>query len=131
MSDDRVQMRKIVLEEARAKGAPAGPGVHAYEFVAPLDSRGFINLEAWKKERGRCFVHRLEHGRIVDRGLLIHRAGGVGGANWAFDYELGTNEDEEEGYRFGAHAFAPGEYVSIRDDEGEMRTFKVASVAPA
>jgi hypothetical protein len=48
MSNHGVQMRKIVLEEARAKGAPAGPGVHAYEFVAPLDEAGFINLEAWK-----------------------------------------------------------------------------------
>lgn len=126
-----VHMRKIVLEEARAKGAPAGPGVHGYEFVAPLDEAGFINLEAWKKERGRCFVHRLEHGQIVDRGLLIHRAGGAGGANWAFDYELGTNEDEEQGFRFGAHAFSPGEYVSVRDDEGEMRTFKIVKVTPA
>jgi hypothetical protein len=131
MSNNSVQMRKIVLEEARAKGAPAGPGVHAYEFVAPLDEAGFINLEAWKKERVRCFVHRLEHGKIVDRGLLVHRAGGVGGATWAFDYELGTTDDEEEGYRFGTHAFTPGEYVSIRDDEDELRTFKVISATSA
>jgi hypothetical protein len=131
MSNHGVQMRKIVLEEARAKGAPAGPGVHAYEFVAPLDEAGFINLEAWKKERVRCFVHRLEHRKIVERGLLVRRAGGVGGATWAFDYELGTTEDEEAGYRFGAHAFTPGEYVSIRDDEDELRTFKVISATSA
>ena len=131
MSNENVHLRKIVLEEARAKGAAAGPGVHGYELVAPLDEAGFINIEAWKKERGRCFVHRLEHGKIVERGLLAHRAGGIGGATWAFDYELGTTEEEEEGYRFGAHSFTPGEYVSIRDDEGELRTFKVMVVTPA
>ena len=40
-------------------------------------------------------------------------------------------DEEEEGYRFGAHSFTPGEYVSIRDDEGELRTFKVIAVTPA
>jgi hypothetical protein len=38
----------------------------------------------------------------------------------------------ETGYRFGAHVFAPGEYVSIRDhDNDETHTFKVASVESA
>jgi hypothetical protein len=32
---------------------------------------------------------------------------------------------------FGDHIFGPGEYVSIRDDEGAMRTFQVVSVEPA
>ncbi len=39
-------------------------------------------------------------------------------------------EDEEAGYRFGAHTFATGEYVSIRDHGGELHTFKVTSVEP-
>jgi hypothetical protein len=131
MSETGVAMRKIILEEARAKGAPAGPAVHGYEVVAPLDGAGFINLDAWRKERARCFVHRLERGRIVERGLLVHRPGGAGGANWAFDYEAGTMEDEEVGWRFADHAFKPGEYVSVRDDDGELRTFRVSAVAPA
>jgi hypothetical protein len=28
----------------------------------------------------------------------------------------------------GAHAFRPGEYVSIRNEDGEMHTFQVVSV---
>ena len=35
------------------------------------------------------------------------------------------------GYRFGAHKFAPGEYVSIADERGELHTFRVMSVQPA
>jgi hypothetical protein len=48
-----------------------------------------------------------------------------------FDYEGVAEEDDEAGYRFGAHAFRPGEYVSIRDEDGEMHTFQVVSVEPA
>jgi hypothetical protein len=62
------------------------------------------------------------------RGLLVHRPGGRGGANWAF--ELGeTLADEEEGFRFADHAFRPGEYVSLREEDGELMTFRVESVA--
>jgi hypothetical protein len=39
--------------------------------------------------------------------------------------------DDEAGYRFGAHAFAPGEYDSIDGHEGGSHTFKVVSVEPA
>ena len=28
----------------------------------------------------------------------------------------------------GSHDFTPGEYVSIRDDDGELHTFRVVSV---
>ena len=41
------------------------------------------------------------------------------------------NMTTSSGYRFGAHAFAPGEYVSIRDDAGELHTFRVLSVSNA
>ena len=125
------RMFRIALEEARSKGAPAGSGQSGYEFFAPLDDAGHIDLEAWKKERPRCFVHRLHRGAVVERGLLVHRAGGAGGATWAFDYEAGTTAEEEQGYRFAAHAFVAGEYVSIRDEDGDLVTYRVASVTPA
>ena len=40
-------------------------------------------------------------------------------------------DDDESGYRFGAHAFRPGEYVSVRNDDDETHTFQVISVEPA
>ena len=125
-----VRMFKITLQEARAKGA-AEAGHSGYEVFAPLDESGHIDLDGWKKDRSRCFVHRLDHGAIVERGLLVHRAGGAGGATWAFDYEAGTDADEEQGYRFAAHAFVAGEYVSIRNEDGELVTYRVATVTPA
>lgn len=125
-----VRMFKINLQEAPAKGA-GGAGQSGYEFFAPLDESGHIDLEVWRKERVRCFVHRLDQGAIVERGLLVHRAGGAGGATWAFDYEPGTNADEEQGYRFGAHAFVTGEYVSIRNEDGDLITYRITAVTPA
>jgi hypothetical protein len=52
-------------------------------------------------------------------------------ARWVFDYDRSSTDDDEAGYRFGVHSFAPGEYVSIRDEDGELHTFKVVSVEPA
>ena len=42
-----------------------------------------------------------------------------------------ADDDDEAGYRFASHAFRPGEYVSIRDEDGEMHTFQVVSVEAA
>jgi hypothetical protein len=48
-----------------------------------------------------------------------------------FDYDQTADTDDESGYRFGTHVFRPGEYVSIRNDEGEMHTFQVVTVEHA
>lgn len=130
MTVSHAKIFKIALQEARPKGAPEATGQTGYEFYAPLDEAGHIDVEAWKAERARCFVHRLERNAVVERGLLVHRAGGVGGATWAFDYKAGESDDEEQGYRFGAHAFVSGEYVSVRNADGDLVTYRIASVTP-
>ena len=123
-------MSRIRLEQAREPGAASG-GTRGYEFVAPLDAANHISIEGWRAERALCFVHRTEHGATIERGLLAHRPGGVGGATWMFDYDPLAQGDEEAGFRFGAHAFTPGEYVSVRESDGELHTYRVASVRPA
>ena len=125
------RMHRIRLEAARQKAANVGGVDHGYEFIAPLDSTNHISVEGWRRERALCFVHRTDHGAIVDRGVLAHRPGGEQGATWIFDYDPTTEGDEEAGYRFGTHAFTPGEYVSVQEADGDVRTYKVASVEPA
>lgn len=122
-------LRRIRLEPARGRRGEAGPSATAYDFVAPLGADGRISVEGWKAQRALCFVHRLENGRIVGRGLLQHQAGGVGGGTWIFHYEPGGDVEQEVGWHFEAHAFIPGEYVSIRDEDGALQTLRVASVA--
>ena len=48
----------------------------------------------------------------------MHKPGGAEHARWVFDYDDTAEEDDEAGYRFGTR-LPPGEYVSIRDEDGE------------
>jgi hypothetical protein len=123
--------KRIRLNLARSKEFPQGSPRHGYEFVAPLDADGRIDVEQWKRDRAHCRVRRFWEGEEDQVGLVVHKPGGPEHGRWVFDYDQTAEEDDESGYRFGAHAFQPGEYVSIRDEDGEMHTFQVVSVAPA
>ncbi len=122
-------LKKIRLNLARTKQYPAGSIRHGYEFIAPLDQSGRIDVDAWKAHRPACTVRRFWGDEPVEKGFLVHRPGGVSGATWGFEYDGSTHEDDEAGYRFGEHMFRPGEYVSIRESDGEMHTFQVVAVA--
>jgi hypothetical protein len=123
-------LKRIRLEVARSKDFPVGSAKHGYEFVAPLDSKGNIDPQLWQKYRQHCGVRRFWNGAEDEIGRLTHKPGGAEHARWVFDYDPRT-ADDEAGYRFGAHAFAPGEYDSIDGHEGGSHTFKVVSVEPA
>ena len=124
----RTQLSRISLEPAPGPGEPAGGT--AYSFVAPLDSNGMIDVEAWRQDRALCFVHKTEQDGALRHGLLVHRPGGPAGATWSFDYEPGVG-DEETGFRFETHAFTPGAYVTVRGPDGPPRTYRVSFVKPA
>jgi hypothetical protein len=121
-------LKRIRLHLARSRQFPEGSARHGYEFVAPLDRSGHIDVEMWKQYREHCGVRRF-WGDDVDNGKLVHHPGSKGGV-WMFDYREGE-DDDEAGYRFASHPFLPGEYVSIRGEDGDMHTFKVALVEPA
>jgi hypothetical protein len=124
----RSALKAVTLHVARCKEFPEGSRQHGYRLLVPLTAAGQIDVETWKRRRHECFVHRFWADEPLQRGLLVHRAGGAGGATWAFEYDSPADrEDEEEGYRFGDHAFRIGEYVSIRED-GELMPFKVIEV---
>lgn len=124
------ELKRIRLNLARSKAFPLGSDKHGYEFVAPLRPDGHIDPELWRKYRDHCRVRRFWDDE-EEVGRLVHKPGGGEHARWVFDYDLSAEEDDEAGYRFAAHAFTPGEYVSIRDEDGEMHTFQVATVEPA
>lgn len=122
--------KRIRLNLARSKEFPEGSSRHGYEFVAPLDSSGRIDPHLWSAHRQNCGVRRFWAG-VEDRiGRLVHKPGGAEHARWVFDYNPDRADDDESGYRFGSHVFAPGEYVTVSDDD-EAHTFRVVSVEPA
>lgn len=123
--------KRIRLNLARSPEFPQGSSRHGYEFVAPLDGNGHIDVEQWRAHRDQCRVRRFQEGEDDEFGLLVHKPGGAEHARWVFDYDPDAEDDDESGYRFGTHAFRPGEYVSIRGEDGEMHTYQVATVEAA
>ncbi len=115
--------RKIRLELAREPAHPAGEATHGYDVLAPLAAAGRIDPVAWKANRAACRVRRFRRGE-EDR---IGRLGRKPGGSWFFDYEEG-DRDDEPGFRFGDERFVVGEYVSLREQDGKMHTFRVVSV---
>lgn len=122
--------KRIRLHLARSKEFPQGSARRGYEFVAPLDTKGHIDPQLWQTEREHCGVRRFWEGEDDQVGRLVHKPGGSEHARWVFDYDRNRVDDDEAGYRFGAHVFAPGEYVTIRDQD-DAHTFRVISVEPA
>jgi hypothetical protein len=62
--------------------------------------------------------------------MLLHRAGGATGATWLFHYDGQDQEREEKGVHLETHRFAEGEYISLRDAEGRLDTFKIVLMRP-
>lgn len=118
-------LRLVRLELARDHDFPNGSKERGYEFIAPLNRKGHIDLEAWKNTRDFCRVKRFWSGEADEVGHVVHKRGNV----WAFHYDMhGDQTHDEIGFKFDAHAFIPGEYVSIKEQDGHLRTFRVASV---
>src|SRR3954453_5355343 len=124
------EFKRIRLNLARSKEFPSGWARHGFEFVAQLDARHHIDAGLWRTHREHCGVRRF-WGDEEEFGKLVHKPGGKEHSRWVFDYDDAADEDDEAGYRFAGHAFVPGEYVSIRDEEGDMHTFQVVSVETA
>ena len=124
---NRMSLKRIRLELARDKDFPSGSSQHGYEFVAPLDDGGRIDAGEWHDRRDACRVLRFWGSAEHEHGHLLRRPGGA----WAFHYEEtgDIDVDDEVGYRFGDHVFRTGEYVSIREADEELRTFRVTSVS--
>lgn len=121
-------LKNIRLELARDPAHPAGSSRHGYEFVAPLDAEGRIDAEEYRKRRSECRVWRFWNGEDDEYGHLVHTRGGA----WAFHYDIeGDPEGDESGFRFDQRPFVEGEYVSLREPDGEVYTFQVVAVRSA
>lgn len=117
----------IELELAREPGHPQGDHRHSYDLYLPLGADGRIDAAAWQKSKPLCRVRRLRPNEPEARGHIVHGPGG----RWTFDYRDDTTRDDETGFRLGEEKFVPGEYVSIREDDGRTHVFQVIAVRPA
>lgn len=126
-----VPLKRVTLTLARSKDFPEGSTKHGYEFIAPIDQNGHIDLATWKAARADCTVRRFDPGTGDEPGMLVHKAGGAEhGSRWIFDYDTAEQADDEAGFLFGSHAFKAGEYVSVKGADGKTHTYTIASVLP-
>ncbi len=121
-----MSLKKVRLELARDPEFPEGSSHHGYEFNVPLTEDGHISKKEWMEHAADCTVRRFwgdeedEHGRLV----LV-------GDRWLFHYSDSDPEEDESIFRMSSHVFVPGEYITITEHDGEMRTFKIVSVRPS
>ena len=114
-------MRTVRLEVARSHEFPEGSASHGYELHVPLTEAATIDREGWQLHRERCSFRRF-WGDEETGGNLRHRAHG-----WVLSVLPDGGKDEAI-FRADSHRSAVGEYVSIKEQDGVTRTFRVAAV---
>jgi len=122
MSKD-AHLKAVRLELARTDDFPAGSAEHGYEFIAPLLNDGTLAPDLWRGEKDKCTVTRFWGDEPEKKGKLRHV-----GHGWRFDYDAGTHDDDEPFFKLDRHKLAPGSYVSITENDGVQRPFRVVSV---
>ena len=120
------KLTHVVMELAREPGHPHGDRDHCYQLNLPLTEDGRIDQQEFEHLAKVCTVKQLRPGEQPRHGRL--RRDDVG--QWIFDYDDGQEFDDEAGFRLGEERFVPGEYISVREDDGVMHTFQVISVRP-
>ena len=118
-------LKLVRLELAREPARPQGSAHHGYEIVAPLKENGELDAAEWRKKREACTVRRFWEGEDDRSGHLSHI-----GSGWRFHYPGEDIDEDDPIYKLGSHKLAPGEYISIDEDDGERHTFRVMSVEP-
>ena len=120
-------LKRIRLELARDPEFPEGSSAHGYDLIAPLTEDGHLDAAEWRAHRDSCRVTRFWRGEPDEIGHLRHYPGGA----WGFHYDIrGDAETDEPGFKLDRHVFLVGEYVSLLEQDGEMRTFRVAQIRP-
>ncbi len=115
----------IHMELARESGHPHGDVRHGYDLVVPLTPDHHLDAETWRSHRILCRVRHFRPDQSDKVGRLARKPGGT----WYFDYFAGE-ADDEPGFHLDERLIQPGEYVSIREDDDEMHTFRIISVEP-
>jgi hypothetical protein len=111
-------IRHVRLELARCHEFPEGSNAHGYELSLPLTEAGHLDHDAWSKHP-RDFHFSRFWGDEEARGRLHHNRRG-----WA----LAVGPDDEVIFKGDDHRFAAGDYVSINENDGVTRTFRVVEV---
>lgn len=121
-------LSRIVMRLARNPGTEFANGDdrRGYSLIAPLTADGYLDEEAYAKNKAGCAVRRFAPDEDAADGRLARRGG-----RWFFDYDDTDDADDEAVYRLGEHRFDLGDYVTVNDEDGRPLTYKVVEVTAA
>jgi hypothetical protein len=116
-----MRLTRVIMRLARNPGVPEGDDSRGYVIVAPLDSEGRFDAALWREHKEACTVRRFspDKGEIAD-GWLTNRGG-----HWYFHYDEAHEGPDEPVYRLADHQFRVGDYVAVREKDGDTLTYKV------
>lgn len=117
---------RVRLELVRQHGHPRGDPLRAYELVLPLNPDGHIDATSWGDNPSACSIYRIRPGCADAQGILARAPSG----RWYFDYRTGGDSTNHQGIRPGDDRFRVGAMIGVNEEDGERRTFRVASVTP-
>lgn len=118
-----IGLTRIILRLGRNPdaGFPDGHDEYGYVIQAPLDSNGKLDAALWRDKKDQCIVRRFHPQEAAADGWLRHR-----GDNWYFWYDEADEGPEEPLFKLSAKELRPGEYVTVREGDGDVLTFRVA-----
>ncbi|MBX3510507.1 MAG: hypothetical protein KF700_04850 [Hyphomonadaceae bacterium] len=122
MSEQKKHLTRVILRLGRnpEAGFPDGADDYGYVLMAPLvDNR--LDADVWRANREACTVRRFHPNETAADGWLRLR-----GENWYFWYDEADEGPEEPVFKLGSHELRPGEYVTVREGDGDVLTFRVA-----
>jgi hypothetical protein len=116
-------LTRVILRLGRNPdaGFPDGDDNYGYVIHAPLDGDHKLDAALWREKREHCTVRRFHPHETAADGWLRHR-----GDNWYFWYDEAEEGPEEPLIKLGSHRLFPGEYITVREGDGDTLTFRVA-----
>ncbi len=122
-----VGLTRVILRLGRNPdaGFPDGTDDYGYVIQAPLDADGKLDAGLWREQKALCTVRRFHPQESAADGWLRRR-----GENWYFWYDEADEGPEEPLFKLGAKELRPGEYVTVREADGDVLTFRVTEATP-
>lgn len=116
----------IDLTLADQVGSSHGDTKHAYHLHLPLTVEGHVDASAFLHHADAFRVVRRRRGETDQHGKIMRDEHG----SWTFQYEGTDHGANDTSFRLSEVHFAPGRYLSVTEDDGATRAFRVASVKP-
>lgn len=117
-------MPMVTLVLAAGPGFPSGSESHRYEIEATLDAQGQFDARAWHEDPRPWPVRRFRPGAEPRTGDLQHD----GETGWSLRFDSTAAARELTEPLLGAGALRPGEYLTLRGEDGRDYSYRVVSL---